>query len=131
MFLSQLRTASVVGVVLLLVLASVLYLAWSAALHLAQRRRRRASNDPVKVASRRSRLLRVLAGMVVFAYFVWPTPWVYGVFGGSEYRGNWLTDEGQIFSGGRWRDVGNCSGTPLALRRRFISDWLTALRPGP
>ena len=89
-------------------LAAVLYLVW-----IALRTLRSSRSAPRPTVGRAEPVLRVLAGTIVFLYYLWPTPWLYSTLGGTSYRFNVLTRQVQArFGDGVWRDGGAC-GRPF------------------
>ena len=89
-------------------LAAVLYL-----VRTALRTLRSSMSDPRPAGGTAKTVRRVLAGTIVFLYYLWPTPWLYSALGGTSYRFNVLTRQVQArFGDGVWRNGGVC-GRPF------------------
>jgi hypothetical protein len=128
--LFQVRNVVMLGITLVAYL-SALYLLWW-----VLQRVKTLKVRPTGTAAPALRLVRhkrtlVGALVMVFVYFVWPTPWRHGSVGGMAYRLNPITRETEVFLGGRWRNAGNCGDMPESLRWRWrwLSGWPRDIRP--
>jgi hypothetical protein len=106
-FLGDLRVLSIF-LIPAAAIAAVLYVLWAGTLPLLLRYGRAARFARWRAKPR----LTVLASIIAFAYFIWPTPWIYMTLGDESFRVNALNRYLQIRQHGKWVSGGAC-GNPF------------------
>ena len=92
-------------------IAAVLYVLWAGTLPLLLRYGLAARFARWRAKPR----VTVLAGIIAFAYFIWPTPWVYMTLGRQSFRLNGINGHFQVHVHGKWVGGGAC-GSPFLNR---------------